>query len=78
QAEPIIQPYYRSAQVDGLVSGLSGAAAYEQLNGRPALGRLYWDAYSIGLLVAEILLAVGAAWGLLTSLRTRKPKEDEV
>lgn len=78
QAEPIIQPYYRSGQVDGLVSGLSGGAAYEQLNGRPALGRRYWDAYSIGLLAAEVLIALGVLWSLLGLLRTRNPKEDEV
>ncbi len=78
QAEPVIYPYYASAQVDGLVSGLSGGATYERLQGQNGLGRKYWDAYSIGLLLAEILIVVGGAFSLLAALRTRqKVDEDE-
>ena len=81
QAEPIIYPYYASAQVDGLVSGLNGGATYERLQGQNGLGREYWDAYSVGLLVAEILIVVGALLNFVAGLRTRQkplqPQEEE-
>ena len=78
QAEPIIYPYYASGQVDGLVSGLSGGAIYERMQGQDGLGRKYWDAYSLGLLTAEILIAVGAMVNLLAVLKPRqKAKEEE-
>lgn len=78
QAEPIIYPYYASGQVDGLVSGLSGGATYERLQGQSGLGRKYWDSYSIGLLLAEILIAIGAMINLLAALKVRQErKKDE-
>ena len=72
QAEPIIYPYYASAQVDGLVSGLNGGATYEVLLGRNGLGRDYWDAYSFGLLTAEILIVIGAILSFLAGVRARR------
>jgi hypothetical protein len=78
QAEPIIYPYYASAQVDGLVSGLSGGATYERLQGQNGLGRKYWDSYSIGLLVAEILIVIGGVVNFLAALQVRqKASKDE-
>ena len=41
QAEPLIRPYFsdnQNAQVDGIISGLSGGAAYEVTVGKPNLG----------------------------------------
>ncbi|NOY97835.1 MAG: hypothetical protein GXP40_01350 [Chloroflexi bacterium] len=77
QAEPVIHPYYESGQVDGMVSGLSGGAAYEQINGRPGLGRQYWDAYSIGLFMAEILIAVGGVLNLVAAWRARQTQQTD-
>ncbi len=78
QAEPVIYPYYASAQVDGLVSGLSGGATYERLQGQNGLGRKYWDSYSLGLLVAEILIVIGGAVNFLAALQARqKVDKDE-
>ncbi len=79
QAEPIIYPYYKSGQIDGLVSGLSGGATYERINGRPGLGRAYWDAFSIGLLLAEILIAIGGMLSLLAALNARQksPRDED-
>ena len=77
QTEPLLLPYYESDQVKGLVSGLVGAAAYEYINGRPALGYQYWDSFSIGLLAAELIILIGGLWGLRTSIRSRgKPEVD--
>ena len=78
QAEPIIYPYYASGQIDGLVSGLSGGATYERLRNQDGLGRKYWDAYSVGLLLAEILITLGAMINFLAALRSKqKTKKEE-
>jgi len=72
QAAPIIQPYYASKQINGLVSGLYGGALVEQNNaGRPGTARTYWDAYSIGMLIAAVLILGGGLLNLVLGLRDR-------
>ena len=77
QAEPMLYPYYASGQLDGLVSGLSGGASYEQIQNQRGLGRKYWDAYGLGLLLAEILIAFGAMINFLAALNARRKEEKE-
>jgi hypothetical protein len=73
QATPMIQPYYDSAQVTGIVPGLYGGAIFEQYNaGRPGTARNYWDAYSIGMLMAMALVLGGGLWNLGVGLRERR------
>jgi hypothetical protein len=72
QAEPLLRPYYEAGQLQGMVGGLGGGAAYEQSTGRSGLSRRYWDAYSIGLTVVVFVLLVGLAWHLLTFLQPRR------
>ena len=72
QASPMIQPYYASQQVNGLVSGLYGGALFEQNNaGRPGTARAYWDAYSIGMLLAMVLIVVGGLLNLALGINDR-------
>jgi hypothetical protein len=72
QAGPMIQPYYASGQVKGIVNGLYGAAIFEQNNaGRPGTARSYWDAYSLGMLLAMALLALGGLWNFALGARDR-------
>lgn len=73
QSTPMIQPYYQSGQVDGIVSGLYAGAIFEQqVNaGRPGTARQYWDAYSIGMLLAMSLTLGGGLWNLIAGLRER-------
>jgi hypothetical protein len=72
QAAPMIQPYYASKQITGLVSGLYGGAVYEQNNaGRPGTARNYWDAYSLGMLIAMVFVLGGGLWNLALGLRDR-------
>jgi len=61
QAAPIIRPYYAGSpqQVQGIVSGMSGAAAYENLLGRVGIARSQWGAFSLGVLAACILILLG-------------------
>jgi hypothetical protein len=72
QAGPMIQPYYESSQINGLVTGLFDAAVVEQSNaGRPGLARKYWDAYNLALMLAILLVGFGSLWSLVAGLRER-------
>ena len=66
QAGPLIYPYYLNSpkQVDGLVSGLSGGAYYENTTTRPGLARLYWNGFSAGLIVSIIIIIFGGLFNL--------------
>ncbi len=77
--EPMIRPYYEALTpaVNGLLSGEPAAVAYELRNGRagPAVAR--WNPFSLGILVAELLLMAGGVYGLgawLISAFRPKPK----
>jgi len=73
QAAPMIQPYYDSSQVNGMVSGLYGGAIFERQynNGRPGAARDYWDAYSIGMLLAAALVLGGGFFNMALGMRER-------
>jgi hypothetical protein len=72
QSAPMIQPYYASQQISGLVSGLHGGAIFEQNNaGRPGTARAYWDAYSIGMLLAMAFMLGGGLWSFFIGARER-------
>lgn len=62
QATPMIQPYYDSRQVAGVISGLYGGAIVERQynSGRPGTAHEYWDAYSIGMMLALALTLGGS------------------
>jgi hypothetical protein len=75
QAAPMIQPYYASGQISGLVSGLYGGAIFEQHNQKPGTARAYWDAYSIGMLLAMVLILGGGLLNLVLGLRDRAARE---
>ena len=72
QAAPMIQPYYDSRQVSGLVTGLYGGAVVEQNNGSTGkITRRYWDAYSIGMYLAMVFILGGGLLNLALGLRDR-------
>lgn len=76
QAGPMLMPYVDSGQVAGLVSGLNGAVGAEQANGGlPGFVRRYWDAYSIGLLIAVALIVLGGLWNFVLGLQARRTQE---
>lgn len=66
QAEPLVQPYYAGIprQVSGLVGGLAGGVAYETLGGHGELAVHSWDAFSISLTIAVVLILVGGFLGV--------------
>ena len=62
QIEPVVRPYFESEskQVSGIVAGLPGGAAYEQLLGRLSVARKYWDTYSLGVSLIALMIVIGA------------------
>jgi hypothetical protein len=72
QAGPLIRPYYEGdpGQVQGLVSGLAGGAAYERWTTRDGQARRVWDAYAFALPVAAVLIVLGTLLALLSNSMT--------
>jgi len=78
QSGPLILPYVRSGQVDGMVTGLGGGAPIEQANsGRPGMARRYWDAYGFGLLAAVAMILIGSLWSLISRWQTLRKERRE-
>ena len=78
QSGPMIQPYYQSGQVDGIVTGLDDSAPIEQVNsGRPGIVRRYWDAFGFGLLTATALAILGSIWSLFSGWQARRKEQGE-
>ncbi len=76
QAGPMLLPYVDSGQINGLVAGISGAVGAEQANGGlPGFIRAYWDAYSVGLYLAVVLIIVGGLWSLWRGMQDRSARE---
>jgi hypothetical protein len=70
QVEPLVYPYYLTSpkQVDGLVSGVTGGAHYENMIGQDILARKYWDAFSAGLSITIAIIIIGGGFNLVRSL----------
>ncbi|MEJ5241689.1 MAG: hypothetical protein WHS87_10875, partial [Anaerolineales bacterium] len=77
RSTPMLLPYFYAGQVQGIIGNLNAAAAYEHVNGIPALGRAYRDAYSAGLLLALVIGFAGFLWGLITHRAHSQPQEKE-
>jgi hypothetical protein len=79
QAEPMLLPYYSSGQIKGLVTGLVGGEAYAQTYKRPdgQTGPIqnYWNSLSIGVLIAELMIILGALWYSLFGWIARSSKK---
>ncbi len=75
QAEPLVRPYFEATprQVQGLVTSLPGGAAYGPSSAGSRIARTYWDSFSLGLVVVEVLLVIGGIYYLLAiSIRGRE------
>jgi hypothetical protein len=66
QTAPLVQPYYAGLprQVSGLVVGLPGGVAYEVLQGYGGTASQSWDAFSIVVTLAVILILIGGVFGV--------------
>lgn len=70
---PVAQPYLSSGQVDGLIAGLPGAAAYEQaVSGQPGETARQLQAQTLAqLLVIGIFIGGALYYGLIGGRRNR-------
>lgn len=74
QAAPMIQPYLQNGQAAGMLAGLPGLAAYQQLSGRPAnLSSAYLNAYQAGLMLIVVLILLFSLYYLVAQL-FKKPE----
>jgi hypothetical protein len=74
-SEPLVRPYFEASdpKVNGILSGLTSAVAYEQRLGQPGLAHSRWSSYGLGLLTVEVLIVLGAAGGITTGVfRSRR------
>jgi hypothetical protein len=69
-AEPLVRPYYEALdpQVDGILTGIPAAVAYEQLNAAPGDAQARWDAFGMGMFAAMLLLITGGVVGVVNWL----------
>jgi hypothetical protein len=75
-AEPLVRPYFESTVplVDGILTGLPAAVAYQELSGQTVDAALRWDMFGSGMLAVELILLAGTIYGAgswLLSLRKR-------
>jgi hypothetical protein len=76
QAGPLLLPYVDSGQMNGLVAGMNGAVGVEQANGGlPGTVREYWDAYSVGLYLAVVLIVVGGMWNWWLGVQDKRAEQ---
>ncbi|HEX9676381.1 MAG TPA: hypothetical protein VGA07_10400 [Anaerolineales bacterium] len=66
-AEPMVRPYYeaREPRVNGILTGLPAATAYERRMGQEGLAAQRWNAFGTAMLASEFILAAGIAYGLV-------------
>jgi hypothetical protein len=78
QAEPMVRPYYETdpRQVNGMISGLAGGAAFESISGAEGGARLYWDAFGAGLIIAAALILLGGIASLVLALLSKSDKSE--
>jgi hypothetical protein len=77
QAAPLLEPYAASGQVRGMISGMTGGAAYERTAGLPGNGPAYWSAYQNGIFIAVIILIAGTLFQTFSGLaRGRKSNQE--
>lgn len=73
QVEPIARTYH--GQIDGLISGLVGGAAYEVLGGNN-LAREQWDAFNIILIVAVSAILIGGVISVGSTMIAQRKEND--
>lgn len=66
---PEYAAYYQSGQLEGLLTGMTGAAEYEKLIHRPALGHIAMDGQTVGHLVIIAFIVFGNLVYLLNRRR---------
>ncbi len=68
QVAPLVRTYLQNGQVQGVVSGLAGGTAYEQITQQPGLATSSWTAYQLTLAAVVLLIVAGALASGISSL----------
>ena len=59
QAVALVRPYARAGQIDGLISGVYGAASFEQIIQKPGAAANVWNSYYTALILAMVIIITG-------------------
>jgi hypothetical protein len=73
QAGPVVQPYYEAnpSQVQGLVGGLAGGAAYLSRSARSGAATRFWSPFGVWALIAVILMLLAGLVNLISAQVSR-------
>ncbi|MCB9101490.1 MAG: hypothetical protein H6632_18270 [Anaerolineales bacterium] len=77
-ANPFLRPYRQSEQLDGLISGVEGAAAVEAVRNNFGPARRMLDSQSLAHLIIIILIAVGTMVGWMPQDAPAPRKEEKL
>ncbi|TFH35542.1 MAG: hypothetical protein E4G99_07060 [Anaerolineales bacterium] len=73
-AEPLVRPYYEATdqRVQGILTGLPSALAYQQMNGQPLTVQSRWNGFGSMMFAVESILIVGGVYGAVTWFLNRR------
>ncbi len=73
QTEPLVRPYYEASpkQVQAMISGLAGGMVYETGFSRSGNAHAYWSAFSIGMLLAALLIVMAGGINIVSAMLGR-------
>ena len=77
QISPLLVPYYDSGQLQGLLSGIYGASAYESISGQPSKGTNYLQVHTVGIIILIISLIIGIFLQIISKFRSRNKSQEE-
>ena len=77
QVITLVRPYVRSGQIDGLISGVYGAASFEQIIQQPGAAAQIWNGYYTALLLSMVMIIAGGFVNFIgfSILRARNKRE---
>jgi hypothetical protein len=77
-AEPLVRPYYEALepQVDGILTSMPSAVAYERYLGYAGNAQTRWNAFGMGMLSVEIILIAGLVYGIVNWYLRPQPEEE--
>lgn len=70
QASPLLQPYLNSNQIDGMISGIAGSLAFNQLSNTESTElNDYWSINQMAVLIVILLMLVGSIVSIFSKLK---------
>nr|HPL27270.1 hypothetical protein [Anaerolineae bacterium] len=75
QVAPALEPYWTAGQLRGVVAGVSGAAAYEQLTLSPAPAARSVAALRVGVWAVAAAVVLGNLWTFVDWIRRRRSRD---